>query len=191
VANKTGYVNANKVNTQNLYFNRSYPGPVSDSLYIDACPVPNTTAMCASGMDVFPSIKQTWGRFTGTYNYTNMYPYDDSSDNNKGDSPVIGSLVSGAPTTGTTGTSQTSATNSGGASTKSSKGLSSATKIGIGLGVPLGIIIFALIMVGVYFSLASSVDRNCRIEVVKHSSSHSCRFMKLETRNGKAVKCLR
>lgn len=89
VANKTGYVNVN-VNTQNLYFNMSYPGPVSDNLYIDAWPVPNTSAMCASGMGVLESVKKTWGSLTETYNYTNVYPYDSSSNTNNGGTPTVG-----------------------------------------------------------------------------------------------------
>jgi len=88
VANKTGYVNTN-VNTANLYFNQSYPGPLSDKKYIDKWAVPNTTAMCASGMGVLASVKTTWANLTETYNYTNVYPYDASSNNNNGGTPTV------------------------------------------------------------------------------------------------------
>jgi len=89
VANMTGYQNS-YVNTTNLFFNSSYPGPVSDALYTpNFWPAPNTLANCASGKGVLPSIKAIWGNTTGTYNYTNVYPYDELSGVNAGGTPVI------------------------------------------------------------------------------------------------------
>jgi acid phosphatase len=63
VANKTGYVNA-IVNTTNLYFNSSYPGPVSDARYIPTWPAPDTTATCAAG-SILGSVVSTWGKSSG------------------------------------------------------------------------------------------------------------------------------
>lgn len=77
VANKTGYRNAD-VKVDGLYFNASYPGPVADKQYTPGWwPAPNTQAKCASGHGVLPAIADTWGKQqAGTYNYTNVYPYD-------------------------------------------------------------------------------------------------------------------
>lgn len=89
VANKTGYQNT-EVDLTNLYFNRSYPGPVSDALYTPGFwPAPNTVARCASGLGVLPAVKATWGDTTGAYNYTNVYPYDQLSGVNTGGVPVV------------------------------------------------------------------------------------------------------
>jgi acid phosphatase len=89
VANKTGYVNA-KVDTTNLYFNMSYPGPFSDALYKAAWPVPATgsNVKCASGNGVLASVVSTWGNSgAATYNYSSSpYPYDFASGNNAGGS---------------------------------------------------------------------------------------------------------
>jgi acid phosphatase len=89
VANKTNYKNVN-VNTQNLYLNQSYPGPMSYTKYIDMWAVPNTTAQCASGQGVLASVKQIWGNGTETYNYTNVFPYDASSNNNNVPTTTVG-----------------------------------------------------------------------------------------------------
>lgn len=78
VANATKYKNY-VVNTTNLYFNVSYPGPLSDSLYSPDWAAPNTIVKCTSGKGVLPSIVGTWGTSSGTYNYTNVYPYDDAA----------------------------------------------------------------------------------------------------------------
>jgi acid phosphatase len=96
VANKTGYKNA-AVNTTNLYFNQSYPGPLSDTLYTPNWPVPNTQAKCASGQGVLPAVVSTWGKLNATYNYTNVYPLDSSSGINVGGSPVIGGSNGSTP----------------------------------------------------------------------------------------------
>jgi acid phosphatase len=87
VANKTGYENA-KVDTSNVFFNSSYPGPLSDALYIPHWPTPNTTAKCAAGLGVLDAVKKTYGSAAQTYNYTNVYPYDAASSNNNGGTPV-------------------------------------------------------------------------------------------------------
>jgi acid phosphatase len=84
VANKTGYVNA-VVDTTNLYFNSSYPGPLSDARYIPVWPVPDTTGNCAAG-SILGSVVSTWGKSSGSYNYTNVYPYDAAADVNVGGS---------------------------------------------------------------------------------------------------------
>ena len=76
VANKTGYTNA-VVNTTNLYFNSSYPGPLSDTKYIPVWPVP-TNGKCAAG-SILSSVVSTWGSAGGTRNYTNVFPVADSS----------------------------------------------------------------------------------------------------------------
>ncbi|CAM6003985.1 unnamed protein product, partial [Sphagnum balticum] len=112
VANKTGYVNA-IVNTTNLYFNSSYPGPVSDALYIPIWPAPDTTATCAAG-SILGSVVSTWGKSSGTYNYTNVYPYDALVDNNVGGtatypaSSVTPSKTASSTATGTGSSASTS-----------------------------------------------------------------------------------
>lgn len=73
VANKTSYKNQ-AVATGSLYFNASYPGPLSDTAYVPVWPVPNTTAKCAAGLGVLDSVVKTWGGAPETYNYTNVYP---------------------------------------------------------------------------------------------------------------------
>jgi acid phosphatase len=105
VANKTGYTNQ-KVDITNLYFNSSYPGPLSDSEYIPVWPVP-TNGKCAAG-SILSSVVSTWGSAGGSRNYTNVYPYDAASNNN-----VVGTSPS---STGSSTSSTTSAT----ASTKPS-----------------------------------------------------------------------
>lgn len=69
VANKTGYNNV-KVDTTNLYFNQSSPGPLSDTAYINSWPAPNANATCASGKGVLDIVKKTWGTIKPTNNYT-------------------------------------------------------------------------------------------------------------------------
>ena len=115
VANKTGYQNA-AVATDGLYFNVSYPGPVSDKKFTPGWwPTPNTQLKCAAGHGVLPSIISTWGNSTGTYNYTNVYPYDAVSGIATG-----GKLVNGSNDNG-------SATSSGGTGTGTSSASPSAT----------------------------------------------------------------
>jgi acid phosphatase len=100
VANKTGYQNS-EVELSNLYFNQSYPGPVSEALWTPGWwPAPNTQAKCASGKGVLPAVKAAWGSTTGSYNYTNVYPYDQLSGINAKGSPVIGSNDRGNSSSG-------------------------------------------------------------------------------------------
>ncbi|KAK3367188.1 phosphoesterase family-domain-containing protein, partial [Lasiosphaeria ovina] len=94
VANKTGYKNSN-ITLDNLYFNQSYPGPLSDSTFTPGWwPVPNTQAKCAAGKGVLSSIADTWGTSDGSFNYTNVYPY--GLGENTGGTPVVG--VNDVPT---------------------------------------------------------------------------------------------
>lgn len=99
VANKTGYVNA-IVNTTNLYFNSSYPGPLSDALYVPVWPVPDTNAVCAAG-SILPAVVSTWGKSSGTYNYTNVYPYDAAVNNNVGGTETYPSSTTKSSATAT------------------------------------------------------------------------------------------
>lgn len=114
VANKTNYENY-VVDTTNLFFNESYPGPLSDSLYTPDWPVPNTLAKCASGKGVLSSIATTWGQSNGTYNYTNPYPYDTLDNNNVGGTATLPSQTSGSSSTPTSGASSTPSTSKGAA----------------------------------------------------------------------------
>ena len=119
VANKTGYKNQ-VVNMTNLYFNSSYPGPVSDALYSPIWPTPDTSAKCANGLGVLSSIVSTWGTSNGTFNYTNVYPYDLAANNN------VGVAVAGTPTS-------TSSASASGTSTSSSSTSSSTKSAGLRL----------------------------------------------------------
>jgi acid phosphatase len=116
VANATNYDNY-IVDTTNLYFNITYPGPLSDNAYSPDWAVPNTLAKCASGQGVLPSIAKTWGQSNGTYNYTSPYPYDDAANVNVGGSATLG------PAPSATGSST-----SGTATSSTSPGSSSPTK---------------------------------------------------------------
>jgi acid phosphatase len=116
VSNKTGYVNS-LVNATNLFFNTSYPGPLSDAKFSPIWPVPDTQAKCASGMGVLGSIVTAWGKSSGTYNYTNVYPYDNTSGNNVGGSV---SLPSSTASSTTKPSSTSSSTSSASATTKAS-----------------------------------------------------------------------
>jgi acid phosphatase len=95
VANKTGYKNT-PINTANLYFNSSYPGPLNDAKNIPGWwPYPDTLAKCASSLGVLDSVVSTWGKSSGTYNYTNIYLYDTNAANDIGSTPITGSTDSG------------------------------------------------------------------------------------------------
>jgi acid phosphatase len=118
VANVTNYENF-VVNATNLFFNSSYPGPLSDALYIPDWPTPDTDAKCASGKGVLPSIVTTWGQSNGTYNYTNVYPYDALVNNNVGGTATLPSS-----------TSSGSASSSASAPAKTSSSAASAVKVG-------------------------------------------------------------
>jgi acid phosphatase len=75
VAHKTGYVNY-EVDTKHLFFNASYPGPLSDTKYIPIWPAPDTSAKCAAGRGVLQTVVDTWFQSPPTYNYSSPYPYD-------------------------------------------------------------------------------------------------------------------
>ncbi|KAL2126311.1 hypothetical protein VTI74DRAFT_1203 [Chaetomium olivicolor] len=114
VANKTAYQNAD-VPLTGLYFNASYPGPVSDKKYTPGWwPAPNTEAKCASGRGVLPAIIDIWGRQSGTYNYTNVYPYDAVAGIATG-----GTLVTGANDCGSSTITSSSASDSTKCATRS------------------------------------------------------------------------
>jgi acid phosphatase len=137
VANKTGYVNA-IVNTTNLYFNSSYPGPVSDALYIPTWPAPDTTATCAAG-SILGSVVSTWGKSSGTYNYTNVYPYDALVENNVGGtatypaSSVTPSKTASSTATGTGSSASTSSSSAAMVSRDSASVLSGVVAILVSL----------------------------------------------------------
>jgi len=135
VANKTGYDNF-LVDTTNLFFNASYPGPVSDSKFVPVWPIPDTTAKCAAGQGVLGSVVTTWGQSSGTYNYTNVYPYDNASGNNVGGSaaletPLSSSTATGTPTTKPSGTASGTASGTSGSASASTK--SGASLIGLNI----------------------------------------------------------
>lgn len=91
VAEKAGYQNTNISISGGTAFNSSYPGPVNEAQYTPGWwPAPNTEARCAAGRGVLQSIKDTWGNTTGSFNYTNVYPYDELSGTNAGGTPTIG-----------------------------------------------------------------------------------------------------
>ncbi|OCL13754.1 phosphoesterase-domain-containing protein [Glonium stellatum] len=124
VANKTGYDNY-VVDTSNLFFNSSYPGPLSDARYVLKWPVPNTGAFCAAGKGVLSSVASTWGKSNGTYNYTNPYPYNDASGNDVGGSislstPTPTGSTSGTPSGSASGTPTGSSTGAASSASKSS-----------------------------------------------------------------------
>ncbi|KAK4453961.1 phosphoesterase family-domain-containing protein [Podospora aff. communis PSN243] len=72
------YQNAKDFETEKMFYNLSYPGPMSQTKYTkDWWPRPNTIARCASGMGVLEEVKQMWGNMgEGSYDYTRAYPDD-------------------------------------------------------------------------------------------------------------------
>lgn len=102
VSNVTGFQNV-AVDTEDLYFNSSYPGPMSDKLFNPTWPVPNTDAKCGNGLGVLGSVKKTWGAAKATYNYTAPYNYDAVSGNNVNGKPV----PSGGSVTGKSNSTRT------------------------------------------------------------------------------------
>ncbi|KAK4234025.1 hypothetical protein C8A03DRAFT_19008 [Achaetomium macrosporum] len=110
VANKTSYRNAD-VSLGGVTFNSSYPGPLSDKHFTPGWwPSPNTEAKCASGNGVLSSVIDTWGKQSGTYNYTNVYPYD----------AVSGIAAAGTLVTGVNDRDNGSGSGGGSSSTSSS-----------------------------------------------------------------------
>ncbi|KIX93022.1 uncharacterized protein Z520_11295 [Fonsecaea multimorphosa CBS 102226] len=81
VANKTGWKNAN-IQTANLFFNESYPGPLSDAEYVPDWPIPTNASTCANGKGVLKSVANTYKGMVATLNYTQPYPYDALVGNN-------------------------------------------------------------------------------------------------------------
>jgi acid phosphatase len=147
VANKTGYKNAN-VDVTNLYFNHSYPGPLSDSQYLPRWPAPDTNAKCAAGLGVLPAVKSAWANTNATYNYTNVYPYDSASGNSVDGTPVVGgqaaSLSGSASSGSSTGSTSGSGSGSSGSSTGSapastSSKASGASAFGVATGAVFGL----------------------------------------------------
>ncbi|ORY00906.1 phosphoesterase family-domain-containing protein [Clohesyomyces aquaticus] len=87
VANLTSprYVNWD-VETKNLYFNSTYPGPLSKHRYQAEWPRPETKEACAAGYGVLEQVKRAWGEGEGGRKYTWPYPVDEASGNNVGGS---------------------------------------------------------------------------------------------------------
>jgi acid phosphatase len=69
VADKTGYKNQ-AVDTTNLYYNVSNPGPLSDTQYLADWPAPVTNVTCASGQGVLAAVKNVWGNISASYTYS-------------------------------------------------------------------------------------------------------------------------
>lgn len=91
VADKTGYENTDVSSYDGLWWNESYPGPLNGKLTTEGWwPRPDTELRCVSGRGVLPSVVSTWGKSHGSYNYTSVYPYDDSSDATEGRASAIG-----------------------------------------------------------------------------------------------------
>ena len=131
VANVTSYKNA-VVDVTGLYFNSSYPGTLSDSLYTPIWPIPDTTAKCASGKGVLSSIVSTWGQSNGTMNYTNVYPYDLAAQNN------VGAGLSGTPTSKPSSSASGTSTSS---NSPSSSSKSAALKLDVSGSAVVGLLV--------------------------------------------------
>jgi acid phosphatase len=136
VANKTGYVNY-EVDTKNLFFNASYPGPLSDDKFIPIWPAPDTTAKCAAGKGVLQAVVGTWSQTTPTYNYSSPYPYDAANGINAAGSatrPSANSTSSGSSSSASaSGSSTVSATSSSASASSSSSAASPFTGISTSL----------------------------------------------------------
>lgn len=91
VADETGYKNTNVSSYEGLWWNESYPGPLhGKSTTEEWWPRPATELRCVSGRGVLPSVVSTWGKSRGSYNYTSVYPYDDSSVATEGGVSAVG-----------------------------------------------------------------------------------------------------
>ncbi|KAF4425153.1 acid phosphatase [Fusarium acutatum] len=140
LANKVGYKNTD-ISYQGLSWSESYPGPLNDVQELPGWwPKPDTEATCAAGRGVLGSVKSLWGRSRGSYNYTNVYPYDDNYQATKGRIPAIG--VNDASSSISPSNAAPSQTGSSGRS-KSSGSLTKAVPISLAL-LLLGIAIAAL-----------------------------------------------
>jgi acid phosphatase len=129
VANKTGYTNT-VVNTANLFFNTSYPGPDSNKAYIPTWPSPDTNARCIAG-SILGSVTTAWGKSDGTFNYTNVYPYDAGSSNNVGGSATTASGTASKTVSGSASGTASSTSSSTSKSGASSFSITSTAIVGI------------------------------------------------------------
>lgn len=144
VANKIGYVNY-EVDTTNLFFNASYPGPLSDTVYVPVWPVPDTLANCAAGKGVLQAVVSTYSQSTPTYNYSSPYPYDEAAGVNTGGSATrpssSSSSSSSTPSSASASASTAQASPPSASPPSSSSSLSTGAAAGIGVGCTLGVII--------------------------------------------------
>jgi acid phosphatase len=83
IADKVGYTNWD-VELENVYFNHSYPGPISSKNNSPGWPAPATRARCSSGHGILPLVHKTWAGTTPTYDYSSPVPYDSKSGTNTG-----------------------------------------------------------------------------------------------------------
>jgi acid phosphatase len=141
VANKTGYHNAAVPHLDRLAFNASYPGPVSDAAFTPGWwPAPNTQARCSSGNGVLQAVADTWGsNQAGTYDYTNVYPYDAVSGIATG-----ADLVTDANDAGSSGGSGTGSSGTGTSSSPSPSSSHNAAAGPVRVGAMGGVVVGAL-----------------------------------------------
>lgn len=91
VADSTGYNNTNVSSYDGLWWNESYPGPLNGKRTTEGWwPRPATELKCVSGRGVLPSVVSTWGKSRGSYNYSSVYPYDDSWVATEGGASAVG-----------------------------------------------------------------------------------------------------
>lgn len=86
VAEKTGYTNW-KVDTDNLYLNESYPGPLANGDYAKYSPkwaIPQTQGSCSGGNSVLDAVQQLYSGQEPTHDYSSPVPYDAESGSNVG-----------------------------------------------------------------------------------------------------------
>jgi acid phosphatase len=139
VANKTGYINY-KVDTTTLFFNASYPGPLSDTAYIPVWPVPDTLAKCAAGKGVLQAVVDAYSQSIPTYNYSSPYSYDEAAGvNTSGSATRPGS--SSAPSSSMPSSASASASASTAQASPPSSSSSLSTGAAAGIGCTLGVII--------------------------------------------------
>lgn len=107
VAERVDYTNTD-IDYGSMEWDASYPGPlnVDSSTLPGYWPVPDTEAHCAANNGVLPSLIDQWGRSSGTYNYTNVYPYSDGFRQTRGSVPAIGVNDIGDMMTGTAAPSE-------------------------------------------------------------------------------------
>jgi acid phosphatase len=87
LANKTSPQYQNfEVDDKTLYFNVSYPGPLSIKEYVPDWPVPDTTQKCASGLGVLPEVVRSWGKMKPSHDYAGPYGFDIPSGTDVGGS---------------------------------------------------------------------------------------------------------